>query len=133
MIKQLAAFLMLFMPTMLIAQNASVNGYITDKSSGETLISANVALLENNRGTSTNTLGYFSLTNLEPGTYTIAGSYIGFKLFRKTITLSADETLRLDIELEPNVVSTDEIVVTSDRVKEEQKNIGTAEINTELI
>lgn len=133
MIKQLAAFLMLFMPTMLIAQNASVNGYITDKSSGETLISANVALLENNRGTSTNTLGYFSLTNLEPGAYTIAGSYIGFKLFKKTITLSADETLRLDIELEPNVVSTDEIVVTSDRVKEEQKDIGTAEINTELI
>jgi len=133
MIKQLAAFLMLFMPTMLIAQNASVNGYITDKSSGETLISANVALLENNRGTSTNTLGYFSLTNLEPGTYTIAGSYIGFKLFKKTITLSANETLRLDIELEPNVVSTDEIVVTSDRVKEEQKDIGTAEINTELI
>jgi hypothetical protein len=133
MIKQLAAFLMLFMPTMLIAQNASVNGYITDKSSGETLISANVALLENNRGTSTNTLGYFSLTNLEPGTYTIAGSYIGFKLFRKTITLLADETLRLDIELEPNIVSTDEIVVTSDRVKEEQKDIGTAEINTELI
>ncbi len=133
MIKQLAAFLMLFMPTMLIAQNASVNGYITDKSSGETLISANVALLENNRGTSTNTLGYFSLTNLEPGTYTIAGSYIGFKLFKKTITLSAVETLRLDIELEPNVVSTDEIVVTSDRVKEEQKDIGTAEINTELI
>ncbi len=133
MIKKLAAFLMLFMPTMLIAQNASVNGYITDKSSGETLISANVALLENNRGTSTNTLGYFSLTNLEPGTYTIAGSYIGFKLFRKTITLSADETLRLDIALEPNVVSTDEIVVTSERVKEEQKDIGTAEINTELI
>lgn len=133
MIKQLAAFLMLFMPTMLIAQNASVNGYITDKNSGETLISANVALLENNRGTSTNTLGYFSLTNLEPGTYTIAGSYIGFKLFRKTITLAANETLRLDIELEPNVVSTDEIVVTSERVKEEQKDIGTAEINTELI
>lgn len=133
MIKKLAAFLMLFMPTMLIAQNASVNGYITDKSSGETLISANVALLENNRGTSTNTLGYFSLTNLEPGTYTIAGSYIGFKLFRKTINLSADETLRLDIALEPNVVSTDEIVVTSERVKEEQKDIGTAEINTELI
>ncbi|MEQ9278859.1 MAG: TonB-dependent receptor [Balneola sp.] len=133
MIKQLAAFLMLFAPTMLIAQNASVNGYITDKSSGETLISANVALLENNRGTSTNTLGYFSLTNIEPGTYTIAGSYIGFKLFRKTITLSADETLRLDIELEPNVISTDEIIVTSERVKDELKNIGTAEINTELI
>lgn len=133
MTKKIIALLAFIAPISVFAQSASINGYITDKSSGETLISANVALLENNRGTSTNTLGYFSLTNIEPGTYTIAGSYIGFKLFRKTITLSANETLRLDIELESNIVSSEEIIVTSERVKEEQKNIGTAEINTELI
>ncbi|HCT51258.1 MAG TPA: TonB-dependent receptor, partial [Balneola sp.] len=97
------------------------------------LLSANVALLETNRGTTTNTLGYFSLTNLEPGTYTIACSYIGFELFRKTVTLSENETLRLDIELEPNIVATEEIVVTSERIIEAQKNIGTQDINTELI
>ncbi len=133
MIKKIVSLLLFLTPICVIAQNASINGYVTDKSSGETLISANVALLENNRGTSTNTLGYYSITNVAPGTYTIAGSYIGFRLFKKTITLSANQTLRLDIELEPNIVSSDEIVVTSDRIKDEQKNIGTAEINTELI
>jgi len=133
MIKKFVSLFLFLTPICVIAQNASINGYVTDKSSGETLISANVALLENNRGTSTNTLGYYSITNVAPGTYTIAGSYIGFRLFKKTITLSANQTLRLDIELEPNIVSSDEIVVTSDRIKDEQKNIGTAEINTELI
>ena len=133
MIKKILLVLALLTPISIFAQKASINGYITDKSSRETLLSANVALLETNRGTTTNTLGYFSLTNLEPGTYTIACSYIGFELFRKTVTLSENETLRLDIELEPNVVATEEIVVTSERIIEAQKNIGTQDINTELI
>lgn len=133
MIKKILLFVALLTPISIFAQNASISGYVTDKSSRETLLSANVALLETNRGTTTNTLGYFSLTNLEPGTYTIACSYIGFELFRKTVTLSENETLRLDIELEPNVVTTEEIVVTSERITEEQKNIGTQDINTELI
>ena len=133
MIKKTLLVLALLTPISIFAQKASINGYVTDKSSRETLLSANVAVLETNRGTTTNTLGYFSLTNLEPGTYTIACSYIGFELFKQTVTLSENETLRLDIALEPNVVTTEEIVVTSERVLEEQKNIGTAEINTELI
>lgn len=133
MINKLTLLFLIFAPVSVFAQNASINGYVTDKSSGETLISANVALLENNRGTSTNTLGYFSITNVEPGTYTIACTYVGFTLFKKTITLKENETLRLDIELESNVVSSDEIVVTGERARDEQKVIGTAEIDTELI
>ena len=121
------------LPFLSFAQNASVSGYVTDKSSGETLISANVAILENNRGIATNTLGYFTLTNLEPGTYTLACTYIGFELFKKTVELKPGESLRLDIDLEPNVLSGEEIVVISSRLEEEKKSIGTAEINTELI
>lgn len=120
-------------PIFTFAQKASVSGYVTDKSSGETLISANVAILENNRGTATNTLGYFTIPELEPGTYTLACTYIGFELFKKTIVLKDGESLRLDIALESNVLSGEEIVVTSTRLEEEKKGIGTTEINTELI
>jgi hypothetical protein len=133
MIKKYFCFLLLFFPGILNAQNASVSGYVIDKTSGETLISANVAILENNRGMSTNTLGYYSIANLEPGTYTIACSYVGFELYKKEITLSANETLRLDIDMVPNIVTTEEIVVISERANEKKKEIGTAEINTELI
>ena len=133
MTKNFLFVFILFLPSFLYAQNASVSGFVTDKSSGETLISANVAILDNNRGTSTNTLGYYSLTDLKAGTYTIACSYIGFELFKKTITLSENESLRLDIELISDVLSSEEIIVTSERAKERQKEIGTVEINTELI
>ena len=45
------------------AQNntAALSGYIKDANTGETLIAANIALLEINRGTTTNTLGTIPL------------------------------------------------------------------------
>ncbi len=131
--KNLLTVLFLVLPTALIAQKASINGYVKDSTSDETLISANVALLEVNRGASTNTLGYFSITNIEPGTYTLACSYIGFEFFHKEITLSAGESLRFDIELIPKIVEGEEIVIISERELEKQKDIGRAQVNTELI
>lgn len=118
----------------LIAQNSSsVNGYITDSKTGETLISANLAILELNRGTSTNTSGYFSITNLEPGTYTLVGSYIGYRQYEQEITLSAGETQRVNIEMIPEGVELETLVVESQFEREERRNIGTAQISTDLI
>lgn len=116
------------------AQNyASVSGYIKDKDTGETLISANIALLETNRGTSSNTSGYYSIPNIEAGTYTLACSYVGYQIFRQQITLKAGESLRLDIELVPNILEGDEIVIVSETEKERQKDIGTVQVQTQLI
>ncbi len=114
-------------------QNVSVSGYVSDTTSGETLLSANVALLELNRGSATNTLGYFSIPNIQPGTYTIACSYIGYDLFTQEITLKAGENLRFDIQLVPNVLEGEEIIVESEADLQELKSIGTAQVKTELI
>ncbi|MEX2345281.1 MAG: TonB-dependent receptor [Balneolaceae bacterium] len=114
-------------------ERSSVNGYITDMETGETLLMANVAVIEINRGTSSNTAGYYSLTNLRPDTYTIVCTYIGYRRFEQEITLEPDETLRLDIELAPEGVQLDDIVVESEREREEQRNIGTSQVSAELI
>lgn len=134
--RQIYFFLLLLLfgsSSSVIAQSASINGYVTDSETGETLISANVGFQDINKGTSTNTLGYYSLPNLTPGTYTVFCSYIGYRPFRKEITLEAGENLRLDIELISENVELEEIVVRSRAEEEEQKNIGTAQIKTELI
>lgn len=115
------------------AQVSSVNGYIKDAKTGETLISANIAFGETNKGTSSNTNGYYSLTNITPGTYTLLCSYIGYELYRQEITLQPGENLRLDVELVPINVQLEEIEVRSRSEEEEQKNIGVARVNTELI
>lgn len=115
------------------AQSASISGYIADSETGETLISANVGLLDTKKGTSSNTLGYYSLTNIAPGTYTIFCSFVGYEAFRKEIMLEPGENLRLNIELDPESVELEEIEVRSQREEEEQKNIGRVQVNTELI
>lgn len=114
-------------------QGITITGYVSDANSGETLISANVAILELNRGSATNTLGYFSIPNIEPGTYTIACSYIGYDLFTQEISLQPGENLRFDIKLKPSVFEGEEIVVESEAELQELKTIGTAQVKTELI
>jgi len=134
--RQTYLFVLLFLfagSSSVIAQSASINGYVTDSETGETLISANVGFQEINKGASSNTLGYFTLPNIEPGTYILFCSYVGYRPYREEITLEPGENLRLDIELVPESIELDEIVVRSRAQEEEKKNIGTAQINTELI
>jgi hypothetical protein len=114
-------------------ETASINGYITDSETGETLISANIAVTEINRGTSANTSGYYSITNLPPGTYTLVASYIGYRQNEQQIELGAGESKRIDIEMIPDGVELEEVVVESQAEREEQRNIGTAQVTTELI
>ena len=124
----------LFLPHHSLAQQtASISGYISNAETGETLISANFALADSPRGTSTNTSGYYSLTDLQPGTYTVVATYIGFQRFEKEVQLQAGENLRLDIELKPEGYQLGEVVVTSEKETEEQRNIGLAQVETELI
>lgn len=114
-------------------QTASVSGYISNSESGETLISANIALKGSPKGTSSNTSGYYTLTDIPPGTYTIVATYIGMQRFEKQITLKAGENRRLDIQLKPEEYRLDEVVIESQQEKEEQRNIGRAQVETELI
>lgn len=125
--------LLLFPLTLLGQESASVSGYINDSETGETLISANIAIADSRKGTSSNTSGYYNLTNITPGNYTIVATYIGYERHEREITLEPGENLRLDISLKPEGYQLEEIVVESQKEKEEQRNIGVAQIETELI
>lgn len=114
-------------------ETASISGYIRDAETGETLISANVAIEGTRKGTSTNTSGYYSITNIDSGTYTLITSYIGYRQFSREVTLADGENLRLDIQLKPEGYQLEEVIVESEAEKKEQKNIGVTQVQTELI
>lgn len=115
-------------------QTASLSGFVKDATSEETLLLANVILAGTTKGTATNNSGYYTLTNLEPGTYTVICTYIGYQDHREEITLSPGERYRLDIVLTPNDVVFDEVVVTADREAEEElKNIGVAQMKAQTV
>ena len=121
-------------PTAGLAQNtASLNGYITDAATGETLLLASVAIDGTTRGASTNESGYYSIVNLPAGRVVVLASYIGYRPFRTEVELTAGQTTRLDIELQPESIQLEEVVVESQAEREARRNIGVAQVETELI
>ena len=115
-------------------EQASLSGFVKDATSGETLLLANVVLTGTGQGVATNNAGYYTLTNLTPGTYTVVCTYIGFQTRRQEVTLAAGERRRLDLELTPQEVTFDEVVVSAQReAEEEARNIGVAQMKIETV
>ena len=113
---------------------ASLNGFVRDATSAETLLFANVVLLNTTFGTATNTTGYYTLTGLQPGTYSIICSYIGYEDFRIELTLSAGENRRLDINMVPEGFTLDGVEVTAEKeLEEESRSIGVSQLSIESV
>tara|TARA_E500000178_G_scaffold43862_1_gene39234 strand:+ start:176 stop:3019 length:2844 start_codon:yes stop_codon:yes gene_type:complete len=77
--------------------NHYISGYITGPSS-EPLYGANVVLTNTYSGSTTDSLGFYSIENLETGKFTILVSYIGYKTKKKTIYISEYENKSNDFE-----------------------------------
>lgn len=125
-----------FLP-ILQAQNPktfTLSGYIKDKSTGETLIGANVVDLDNpGSGTITNTYGFYSIS-LEQGTYKIGFSYLGYKDEKFEVLL--DKNTQLNVTLEEGVLM-EEVVISADK-EDRRRNVegtqmGTMELPVENI
>jgi len=115
-------------------ESASLRGYVRDASTGETLLQANVVVTETGDGTATNNDGYYTLRGLAPGTYTVVFSYIGFQRRAEEVRLEAGEERRLDVELAPADLQTDEVVVTGESDAEAaERQIGTDRLRTATV
>ncbi|MEO0559206.1 MAG: carboxypeptidase regulatory-like domain-containing protein [Bacteroidota bacterium] len=67
-----------------LAQTATLNGFVRDADSGETLIQATV-LLDGpvERGAATNTQGFYTVGSLPAGAYAVTVSYVGYQTLRE--------------------------------------------------
>lgn len=110
----------------------TVSGFVKDAASGEALIGANVFVKETMRGTATNVYGYYVL-NLEPGTYTLAMSYIGYEDWTLTIEVSADQ--KINIDAVPKAILAKEFEVVGERTKDntEGTQMGTVELDVQKL
>jgi hypothetical protein len=92
----------------------TINGFVTDSTSGEGLIGANVYLDDLPLGISTNEEGYYVLHPIPPGRHTLKVSFIGFKTFSQVVDLKEGEKKFLNIELIPEAVQGEEVVVSAE-------------------
>ncbi len=80
---------------------------------GEKLAGASIILENTFYGVSASADGSFRFNNLKNGTYSVKVSFIGFETKVIKINLNSDKIL--SIELQPNVVLTDEILISATR------------------
>ena len=102
----------------------TLNGYITDSESGESLIGATVFINEINSGTVTNPYGFYSIT-LDEGNYNIDFRYIGYTTISREINLSSNT--KIDIELASSDIQLESVVVSD---VAEDYNISSIEMST---
>ncbi|HEX2607129.1 MAG TPA: TonB-dependent receptor [Flavisolibacter sp.] len=79
------------------AQTGTIRGTVKDVS-GNTLSGASITLQGSSKGTSTGSDGSYSLS-VNPGTYTVQASYVGFAMGRQTVTVGAGASATADFIL----------------------------------
>lgn len=98
----------------------TISGTITASESGEELIGATVAVKALGTGVSANVYGFYSLT-LPTGTYEVTYSFIGYTDQVKTVDLTSNQ--KIDLELSESVNEIDEVVIEADGAVQNIKSI----------
>lgn len=106
------------------AQEGSVAGTVVDSTTSETIPGANVVVDELGAGAATATDGTFEITNVPAGSYTLRVSFVGFLTKSVPVTVEADETTQVRVQLAPQTVALDDVVVTALGIEREQRSLG---------
>lgn len=112
-------------------EKRTLSGTVTDATNGETMIGAKVYIPEIQKGTLTNTYGFYSLT-VPQGTYTVEFRMAGVETETREVDLTED--VRLDIELGASIKEIGPVVVNA-KAKEniESTQMGQHELNMDEI
>src|ERR1035438_6705196 len=106
-------FFLLFLPALVLAGTVGkIKGKVTDLKSGESLIGANVIVIGTSIGAATDVKGDYVILNLNPGTYTVKASYVGYQTITTTnVRVNADLTTELNIQLPAEGINVKEIEI----------------------
>ena len=126
-------FLFMFLLTVFVsAVNAQsgvgkLSGKVIDADTKEALIGANIVVLETQAGAATDIDGNYFILNINPGTYSVKVSYVGYApKTLENVRVVSGITYELDIELSTDF-TLDEIVVI-DRKFFESKSTNTVKV-----
>ncbi len=99
----------------------TISGFVTDKSTGEGMIGANVFLEGTYLGSSTNTSGFFSMPAVPVGEYELICMFMGYETYKQSVKVKPGTDLKLNIELPPATLTTQEVVVIADSIRTVEK------------
>lgn len=96
------------------AQSGTVIGTVVERNGGP-LPGVNVIIEGTTRGAATNIAGYFEINNVAAGPQRVLATAIGYHAEAASILVRAADTVRVNLVLIPQTLSTDEVVITAAR------------------
>ncbi len=107
----------------------SLNGFVRDSLSRETLIGASITVKGESRGANSNSYGFYSLT-LPAGTYRISASFVGY--LPQEFEIKLTENLQLNLSLLAKSSLSQEILISSKRRDANVKNAQMGQIDLSM-
>ena len=121
-----------------LARAASIDGFVTDRESGEYLAYARVSVTVDSSatpiGAMTNQGGYFALSGLPEGRLNLLCQAFGYKRFTAPVELITTASLRYDVKMEPEPFAQQQVEVTAETKKQEAElQTGFAELSAKRL
>ena len=99
-----------------IFQAATLSGFLRDANTGEPVSYASIFIKDTDHGTASTVDGYFVITDINPGAYSLYVQMIGYEKYEQLIII--DESVRLDdIKLVSAKITSDDVIVSAQRQK----------------
>ncbi|MDR1847824.1 MAG: TonB-dependent receptor [Bacteroidales bacterium] len=104
---------------------ASIEGHVFDEQTKEPIAFANILVKGMQKGTTSDLDGNFILRNLQPATYILKVSFVGYETIEKEVVVSAGKTTHAHIELKTANTLLNPVVVSANRNEINRKEAPT--------
>jgi len=94
-----------------------VFGFITDSTSGEALIGANVFIRESGQGMATDNNGYYVLSDITIAEPKLIVSYVGYEKFELKLDFNKNRSQNINISLKPESIELMQVDVTAEEIE----------------
>ncbi|MBM3437093.1 MAG: carboxypeptidase-like regulatory domain-containing protein, partial [Bacteroidetes bacterium] len=105
----------LLLPVVMSAQTGTIRGFVYEKETGEPVIYTNVYLHKTSYGAATDINGYFMITKIPPGPYTLLVTYLGFDTLKMEVVVKANDIIDKKLYLNKGAYNLEQVQVTADR------------------
>ena len=103
------------------AQNSTIKGFVYEKESGEPIIFTNVFLKKTSIGATTDVNGYFVISQIPPGNYTLMVTYLGYDSISIPISIKAGEVQNKKLYLLKSAFNLDVVNISAEREEAKQE------------
>ncbi len=103
-------------PSLWSGTTGKIAGKVIDKNTGESQPAVNIVVLGTSLGASTDLNGEYTILYVPPGTYSVQISCLGYaKVTVKDVRVFIDQTARIDVALEQDIIKLNETVIVAER------------------